>query len=174
MVLYGNPSGFVPMIITLPSWETILADALRWEDMDAFTPENIEDINAEYYEEEKREREFKERMERSREEMRKGQEELFASVGLRPDGRPTLASMMEQARCIGYARGIGRGLGQEETEEDREEDRRLHEHWRYGVYGKKGLKDRQAELLEEERFKFHIKLQPIGPIKETDKDERAY
>jgi hypothetical protein len=78
--------------------------------------------------------------------------------------------MLEQARHFGYARGIGRGLGDCETEEDREEDRRLHEHWRYGVYGKKGLKDRQAELMEEERFKFHIKLQPIGPQKEDDKE----
>lgn len=99
-----------------------------------------------------------------------GHRSIFILKLLRPDGRPTLSSMLEQARHFGYARGIGRGLGDCETEEDREEDRRLHEHWRYGVYGKKGLKDRQAELMEEERFKFHIKLQPIGPQKEDDKE----
>lgn len=157
------------MVIQLPPWEILLADLLKWEQMDAFTPEDIKDINEEYYENERKEKAYKEDMERRYQEGRDSQNELFASVGLRPDGRPTLASMMEQARCFGYARGIGRGLGDPETEEDREEDRRLHEHWRYGVYGKKGLKDRQAELMEEERFKFHIKLEPIGPARE-DKD----
>lgn len=169
MVLYGHPSGFMPsLVIQLPSFEEMMGASLGWEHMDTQMPENFEDINAELEAEAKAEREFKARMRETKEKVYEQQNELFASVGLRPDGRPTLSSMLEQARHFGLARGIGRGLGQEETEEDREEDRRLYEHWRYGVYGKKGLKERQRELMEEERFKFHIKLEPIGPAKESE------
>lgn len=167
MVLFGNPAGHLMLIIELPPLEVLLADALRWEHMDAFTPEDIHEANEAYCKAEAEkaalERRFKEQREESREKMYRYEEELFASVGLRPDGRPTLASTLEQARCFGYARGLRDISGEPLSPEDREEDERLHNHWRYGIYGKEGFKARQRELMERGTRKFMIELQPLGP-----------
>lgn len=167
MVVYGDTQSFARLYIELPSTEAILCDSLRWENMDAFTPEDINDINNSYYKEkeekETREAEWEKQREKAMQSQEAFEKELFASVGLQPDGRPTLACMMEQAQYLGLARGLSMGLDGPDSLKAEEEDRRLHEYWKYGIYGKEGLKKRQRELKEREP-ELRIQLQPIGPV----------
>ena len=77
MVLFGDISGMIRAIIQLPPTEVILADSLGWENMDAFTPEDIEDINNSYYKE-KAEKEAREaEWEEQRKRMRQSQRDLI-------------------------------------------------------------------------------------------------